>query len=123
MQVTKIERVGQVVVKINVNFTEFNDNVADLLAFLDFPVREVIEIKEPTKENILSDDDSIGLELIDLVLGEGLVSKKDIKIELKGKLASSRIDFLLKEYKGKYFGYKKDEDEWKVYMIGGGSDV
>ena len=49
MKATHKQEVGAVTETVIVEFDEFNDNVADLLAFLDFPLRREIssDIKEP----------------------------------------------------------------------------
>lgn len=114
MQVSKTQRVGEVGIEINVNFQEFNDNVADLLAFLDFPIREKIEIEQPKRQ----EKEPLAVDMIvELINRKGRMSKADIKQHFKGQLSAKKVEETIKEYKDVTFEFAKEHDMWMVCLV------
>ena len=48
MKVSYVKKIGEINTEVHVEFCKFNDDVADLLAFLDFPLR--VEYKQDNKK-------------------------------------------------------------------------
>ena len=53
MKATKIKSVGEVKIEVCVEFDKFNDEVAELLSFLDFPLRVDTSIASASEEDFV----------------------------------------------------------------------
>jgi len=112
MKIYKTERVDGIEIEVGVECDTINNEVKSALKLLDIILEYEVE-----SEHMYAEEESVLNIIIGVLRVTGFIDKIELKNLLREKLSSDEIEKILKEFKGEYFKYKKDGDDWLVGLI------